>query len=262
MADPRINLYLSHRVRRDRPQMRLFCFPYAGGNALVFQRWHSLFPLWIEICPIQYPGRGNRIREKPFTNAKPLGQEVTEAIKPLLDLPYAFFGHSMGALIAFDVIHNLRKQHKQLPFHLFVSAVRAPQFRNRDRISFDMPDAEFIEELRRLNGTPNEVLEHAELMALMLPMLRADFSVAQTYEQVANELPLSCPISAYGGDADISVSRKELEGWREQTMGAFSFEMFAGDHFYLHSSEEVLKSRIEEQFRRSMLSGPAVEVSH
>lgn len=261
MADAQTNLYLAQRVRRTQPEMRLFCFPYAGGSAMVFQRWHRLFPESIEICPIQYPGRGNRLREKPFTNARPLAQEVTEALTDVLDLPYAFFGHSMGALIAFEVARGLRRKQKPLPRHLFVSSVRAPQYRNRDQLSFDMPDAEFIDELRSLNGTPNEVLENSELMALMMPMLRADFSVAQTYEFV-EETPLSLPISVYGGENDVSVSATELEGWRGQTAGPFSLEMFNGDHFYLHSSETLLTTRIQSQLSRSLRRDLVLEVSH
>ena len=231
MAAVQSNPYLSNRVRRARPDMRLFCFPYAGGNAVVFQRWNQLFPSTIEIAPLQYPGHGNRMREKLFTSARDLAQDLTPALMSDLEVPYAFFGHSMGALIAFEVARELRRRQKPLPRQLFVSAVRAPQFRNRDHISFNMPDDEFIQELRRLNGTPEEVLENKELMAIMLPILRADFSVAQTYEFV-EEMPLSFPISVYGGRDDVSVSTDELEGWRGQTTGPTSVEMFGGDHFF------------------------------
>ena len=246
MADVKPNLYLAQRPRRTRPEMRLFCFPYAGGSAMVFQKWHRVFPESIEICAIQYPGRGNRLREQAFTSSKPLAQEVTEALLPVLDVPFAFFGHSMGALIAFDVTRELRRRQKPLPKHLFLSGVRAPHLRLHDRVAFDLPEPEFIEELRRLNGTPTEVLENAELMALMIPMLRADFSVAQGYEFV-EETPLSVPMSVYGGTDDPSVSVTELEGWRGQTTGPFSVQMFAGDHFYLHSSETVLTAAIQRQ---------------
>jgi medium-chain acyl-[acyl-carrier-protein] hydrolase len=260
MADLKPNLYLARRARRTRPEMRLFCFPYAGGSAMVFQKWHRAFPESIEICPIQYPGRGNRLKEQPFTSSKPLAHEVTEALLPVLDVPFAFFGHSMGALIAFDVTRELRRRQKPLPRHLFLSAVRAPQLRLHDRNAFDLPEPEFIEELRRLNGTPNEVLENAELMELMIPMLRADFSVAQAYEFV-EETPLSVPMSVYGGTEDPSVSITELEGWREQTTGPFSVHMFGGDHFYLHSSETVLMAAIQRQLVESKRSDLVQEVS-
>lgn len=260
MADVKPNLYLAQRSRRTPPQMRLFCFPYAGGSAMVFQKWHRVFPEHVEICAIQYPGRGNRLKEQPFTSSRPLAQEVTEALLPVLDLPFAFFGHSMGALIAFDVTRELRRRQKPLPSQLFLSGSRAPHLRLQDQAAFDLPEPEFIEELRRLNGTPNEVLENAELMALMIPMLRADFSVAQGYEFV-EEMPLSCPMSVYGGTDDPSVSITELEGWREQTTGAFSLQMFAGDHFYLHSSETLLTAAIQRQLIESKRSDLALEVS-
>lgn len=239
--------------------MRLFCFPYAGGNATLFRSWQRLFPESIEICPLQYPGRGNRMRERPFTSVGPLAQDITQALLPLLDLPFAFFGHSMGAILAFEVTRELRKRHKPLPFHLFLSAARAPQFRSRDLHAYDLPEPEFIEEVRRLNGTPNEVLENAELMALMLPMLRADFEASQTYAYVEEGGPLSCPLSVYGG-TDDSFSIAELEGWREQTTGAFSMHMFRGDHFYLHASETLLTGRLLRELQQSAtarLVGPS-----
>jgi medium-chain acyl-[acyl-carrier-protein] hydrolase len=189
------------------------------------------------------------LREQPFTRVAPLVQDVARVLLPLLDLPFAFFGHSLGAIIAFEVARQLRREQRPLPVHLFISAGRAPQFRDRERVAYDLPEAEFIEELRRLNGTPAEVLENPELMQLMLPMLRADFAVAETYTYVP-EPPLSCPISAYGSTDDKSVSRAELEGWRNHTTGAFSLQMFRGDHFYLQSSESILTGTLISQLRR------------
>jgi medium-chain acyl-[acyl-carrier-protein] hydrolase len=256
------NPYVAYRVVRPGAQMRLFCFPYAGGSAVMFRGWQRLFPEWIEICPVQYPGRGNRIKEALFTKVDPLAKGITQALLPLLDLPFAFFGHSMGAILAFEVSRELRRRRKPLPVHLFLSAVRAPQFPNPDPPVFDLPEAEFIAELRRLNGTPNEVLENAELMALMLPMLRADFTVSQTYNYVHEGGPLACPLSIYGGVDDPSFINAELEGWREHTSGTFSLHMFAGDHFYLHSSETLLTAKLLNELMRSKEGTLVSEVSH
>ncbi len=250
MADTHASVYLPYRVKRTHAQMRLFCFPYAGGNAAVFQKWHRLFPEWIEVCPLQYPGRGNRMREPPFTNAIPLAHDLARALPSLLDLPFAFFGHSMGGIIAFEVVRELRRKQLPQPLHLFVSSIRAPQFPNRDGLAYDMPEPQFKVELRRLNGTPNEVLENDELMGLMLPMLRADFSVAQTYAYVEEER-LSFPLTVYGGLEDPSVSLTELEGWREHTRGEFKLQMFSGDHFYLHASELLLTADVLRELRAS-----------
>lgn len=249
MAHPQANLYLAYSLTRMRARLRLFCFPYAGASGRVFQKWPRLFPETIEVCPIQYPGRGNRLREQPFTQAAPLAQNIAEALRPLLDIPFAFFGHSMGATLAFEVVRQLRREQKPPPVHLFISARRAPQSRMSERVAYDLPEPEFMEELRRLNGTPAEVLENPELMHLMLPTLRADFAVAQTYTYVS-EPPLSCPISAYGGTEDKSVTRAELEGWRDQTTDAFSLQMFRGDHFYLQESESILTGTLISQLRR------------
>ena len=256
MPDPQANPYLAYRVARKNPRMRLFCFPYAGGNATMFQRWQRAFPEFIEICPLQYPGRGNRMRDTPFTSLVPLAHDVSKAIETLLDLPFAFFGHSMGALIEFEVARDFRRKQKPLPRHLFASASRAPQAPYGDTISFDLPTPVFLEELRRLNGTPLEVLENAELMELMLPMLRADFSVAQTYLCV-EEPPLACPFSVYGGTDDRSVTKNELEEWCQQTTGSCSVQLFAGDHFYLHAAEKALTERIALELTR-IVTGPAL----
>jgi len=257
VEDVQPNVYLPYRVKRTRPQLRLFCFPYAGGNAAIFQKWHRAFPDSIEVCPVQYTGRGKRIREPLFTNAIPLAHDVSQALVSLLDLPFAFFGHSMGGIIAFEVAREFRREQLPLPLHLFVSSVRAPQFPNRDQIAFNMPEPQFKEELRRLNGTPREVLENDELMNLMLPMLRADFSVAQTYPYVEEDR-LSCPLTVYGGMEDPSVSLPELEGWRAQTTGTFKLEMFRGDHFYLHASEALLTGEVLKELRDS---APALSAS-
>ena len=243
MANPRVNSYLTHPLTKTNPQLRLFCFPYAGGSGRVFQKWPRLFPETIEVCPLQYPGRGNRLREKPFNRISALAADIAEALMPLFDTPYVLFGHSMGATVAFELARHLRRANKTLLGHLFVSACTPPHFPRQDSKVYELPEPEFIEELRRLNGTPDEVLEHPELMQLMLPMLRADFEAVQTYSYVP-EPPLSCPLTVYGGTEDESVSREKLEGWSEHTTGPFSLQMIQGDHFFLNNSESALTRNI------------------
>ena len=218
--------------------MRLFCFPYAGGSSRIFQNWPKLFPNTIEVCPLQYPGRGNRLREQAFKSITALAADITESLLPLFDVPFAFFGHSMGATVAFEVARQLRRSNNPLPTHLLVSGCSAPHL-PKDDLFYNLPEPEFIHELRLLKGTPVEVLEHPELMQLLLPMLRADFEAVQTYEYVP-EAPLSCPISAYGGSEDEEVLEPDLEAWREHTTGPFTLQILKGDHFYLHTSESLL----------------------
>jgi len=217
-------------------RLRLFCFPYAGGGAAIYRLWPQSLPSEVEACMAQLPGRGTRLREEPFTNLDALVAAIAEAIAPLLDKPFALFGHSMGAMISFELARRLREQGQPQPSHLFISGRRAPQLPNDDPISYNLPDAELGQELLRLNGTPKEVLEHPELMELMLPLLRADFSVVETYDYRPG-VPLDCPLTVFGGLRDAEVSREQLEAWREQTTSEFALRMLPGDHFFLNDAQ-------------------------
>ena len=219
--------------------MRLFCFPYAGGRASVFRTWPDGLPAEIEFYAIELPSRGRRIKEPPITRMEPLVRGIADAIEPLLDKPFCFFGHSMGALISFELARLLRREGRPQPSHLFVSGATAPQIKDADPVKFDLPEPEFLDVIRRLNGTPSEVLENEELLQLMLPMLRADFELLQMYEYT-DEPPFSFPITACGGLQDQEVTRQDLEGWRVQTTAAFILRNFPGDHFFLHSDRSRL----------------------
>ncbi len=218
--------------------MRLFCFPYAGGGVHAFRAWADNLPKTVEVCPVQLPGRGARMMEAPFTQMLPLVQAAAEALLPHLDKPFAFFGHSMGALVSFEVARWLRRQSGPEPIHLFVSGCFAPDIPDPYPLH-NLPDPELLEGLRRLNGMPQEALENAELMRLLLPTLRADCTVTETYTYT-DEPPLNCPISAFGGLQDHLVGRTHLEAWRQQTTAFFSLRMFPGDHFFLHSAQPLL----------------------
>jgi medium-chain acyl-[acyl-carrier-protein] hydrolase len=158
-----------------------------------------------------------------------------------LDKPFALFGHSMGALVAFELARELRRQNRPVPLHLFVSARRAPQCSQLERKRHLLPAPEFIQDLRELGGTPEAVLKDSSLMELMLPLLRADFALVETYEYKP-EATLSCPITVFGGNADRDVPLQELCEWKEQTHNEFRLQMFQGDHFYLlHREAEVVR---------------------
>jgi medium-chain acyl-[acyl-carrier-protein] hydrolase len=184
--------------------------------------------------------------EPPVTRLSPLIEALAEALFPLLDIPFAFFGHSMGALVSFELARRLRRESAVQPIRLFISADRAPQIPNRDPPIHSLPEGEFLVELCRLNGTPREVLEDDELRAIMLPLLRADFAVYETYEY-STEPPLDCPISAFGGLQDQRVSRDDLEAWRDQTSVAFSLRMFPGDHFFLNTTRPSLLEALSQE---------------
>jgi len=220
-------------------RLRLFCFPYAGGSAPAFRTWTAGLPAKVEVCPVQLPGRGSRLSEPPFTRLAPLVETLAHVLSPLLDKPFAFFGHSLGALISFELARQLRRQYGVHPVRLFVSAASAPQIPPASAPLHALSDSALLKALCRLNGTPAEVLEHAELMQLMLPTLRADFAVYETYVYSA-EPPLNCPVAAFGGLQDHRVGRSDLSAWRDQTCASFSLRMFPGDHFFLNTDQRLL----------------------
>jgi medium-chain acyl-[acyl-carrier-protein] hydrolase len=233
-------------------RLRLFCFPYAGGAASIFRAWPDALPPSIQVCPIQLPGRENRLREPVYTRLEPLVQALTPALQPYLDMPYAFFGHSLGALIAFEIIRIFIRQNSPGPIHLFVSGHTAPQVPDKDPPIHQLSKPEFIKVLGRLNGTPKEVLQNAELMELLIPLLYADFTINETYVYAAGE-PLDCPISAFGGLQDDQVNRYDIAAWRDQTRGAFTLRMLPGDHFFLHSARSLLLRTIAQDLAQSMI---------
>lgn len=239
MSSSVANHWISRPEPRSLAPSRLFCFPYAGGGATIFRSWPEGIPQTTEVCTVQLPGRGPRIRETPFSRMRPLVSALTDALLPLFDKPFAFFGHSMGAWVSFEVARRLRTKHQIEPFHLFVSGAWAPQTPRRETPMYDLPDAEFIEAVRVLNGTPGELLDNPELMSVVLPLLRADFAVCETYTYT-NGPRLKCPITVFGGLQDRRLTRSDLEAWREQTTGSFSMRMFPGGHFFLHAKESPL----------------------
>jgi medium-chain acyl-[acyl-carrier-protein] hydrolase len=234
-----VNSWVSVPQPLDQARIRLFCFPYAGGSSLIYRKWPEELPNEVEVLLLQLPGRGSRLHEPPFTQLDALVQAIGESILPYLNKPFAFFGHSMGALISFELARYLRRVEGPTPAQLFLSGRTGPQILDADPPTYDLPEDEFLEELRRLNGTPLEVLEHPELMKLMIPLLRADFSVCQTHAHKV-EPPLSCPITAFGGLKDHEIPRESLEAWREHTAAEFKLRMLPGDHFFLNSDQPQL----------------------
>ena len=213
-------------------KLRLFCFPYAGGGASVFRAWAGRLPPGVSVCPVRLPGRETRLSERPFDSMDELVATLRKVIDPYLDKPFAFFGHSLGAVIAFELARLLAAPCTCL----FVSAARAPQLR-RDHVPPPPPsDDELIAELRRLDGIPRELLDNRELMQLALPALRADTALYRNYVYREGP-PLQCPIRAYGGLDDERITRWHLETWAEQTTQSFHVEMFPGGHFFLQTHQ-------------------------
>lgn len=234
-------------ARRAAPRIRLLCFPYAGGGAGVFGGWSALLPDSIEIWSLQLPGRETRLREPPVRSMQEIVAQLTTLPVELNDLPFAFFGYSLGALIAFETARALRRAGAAMPRHFFVAASIAPQAEHANEpLIHRLPDERFFEGLRRYQGIPEALLANAEFMSLLLPMLRADFEVLETYRHVA-EPPLNVPMSAYGGLDDPEIGPEEIVAWNEQTSAGFTIQFFPGDHFFLRTAAKPLLAAVARE---------------
>lgn len=235
---------------------RLFCFPFAGGGASVFRNWAAHVAGDIELVAIQLPGRESRIAETPFTSIRDICAALAVDIAPMLDRPYAFYGHSLGSLVGFSLARELRRIGAPMPIHLFLSGRRAPHLPSGRRPLYDLPREELLAELGRLEGTPRAVLENEELLELFLPLLRADFQVNETYEH-ATQPPLPCGASVMGGLTDEAADRAQLEAWQEHFEGKVDVSMFPGGHFYVDQALAAIGSRISA--RMAQLLRPRAE---
>jgi medium-chain acyl-[acyl-carrier-protein] hydrolase len=241
----------------SRKRLRLLCFPYAGGSASSFSKWYARLPEMVDVCPIELPGRGRRIADRAFTHVQALAQALIKDVLPYFDLPVVFFGHSMGALISFELARAMRKTGVQ-PVGLIVSGRRAPHSPLTAPRTFNLPDRDFTEELRRMKGTPDDVLEHAEFMEFMLPILRADFELCQTYTYLP-EPPIHCPITLFMGEQDEEAKRQYIDAWKEQTLAEFRTYVIPGDHFFLRTEETLFLRMISAELKRLMaaMNSPA-----
>jgi acyl transferase domain-containing protein/surfactin synthase thioesterase subunit len=225
------------------PSLRLFCLPYAGAGASIFRSWAETLPSEIEVCAIQLPGREDRLGETLLTRLAPLVKTLAPIVQPYLEIPFAFFGHSMGGLVSFELVRELRRQGSPLPTHLLMSAIRAPQLPDLNLPIHRLPEPHFLEALRRLQGTPEAILQNTELMKLLSPSIRADLAIFENYIYAA-EPQLPCPITVFGGAQDPLVLPEDLAGWKDQTLSDFALQMFPTDHFFLHRDRDALLAAI------------------
>jgi medium-chain acyl-[acyl-carrier-protein] hydrolase len=249
--------WIAHSRPNPQSRLRLFCFPFAGGGASTYKSWVDALPAVIEVCPIQLPGREGRLADPPFKRMQPLVDAISEIILQMLDKPFAFFGHSMGARISFELARRLVASHNQRPVHLFVSACPSPQLPSNVS-TYDLPDDKLIERLRTLNGTPSLVMNHPGVLRMLLPCIRADF---ETYDTSIYSLgpALDCPITAFGGTEDAVVNPGQLAHWRDLTTSSFSLHVLKGHHFFLHENQPLILKIVSAQLDR--LLGPSIETA-
>lgn len=224
---------------------RLFCFPYAGGGSYIYTDWVHDFPPDIELIAVQPPGRGRRFAEPAFVRIDALIQNLSQTLLDNFNdgIPFAFFGHSMGALVAYELTQTLRQQGNPQPHMLFVSGHRAPHVPDRYPPVHKMPKETFINKLRDYNGTPQEILDNNEFLELFLPTLRADFTLCETYSYQERD-PLHCPIFAFGGISDPQITTEDINAWQAHTTNTFRMRMFVGDHFFLREAQSTLTALI------------------
>ena len=237
--------------RRPTPaaRMRLYCFSYAGGSAASFADWHAALNPAIDVCAVQLPGRGSRYAEAPISSMPELVDALGRALAPLDALPCVFFGHSLGALVAFELARHWARQGVAQPHGFIASGARAPAMRgDTSRKLHLLDDPALIGALGDYNGTPPELLAHAELMELVLPTIRADFALSERY--VYMKARLAVPLAVFSGRSDEFVSEAQVEGWRYETTGPCDVHWFDGDHFFINPLRDAVIATIERQLSR------------
>jgi medium-chain acyl-[acyl-carrier-protein] hydrolase len=233
----------SRWVVRPRPvpqaRMRIFCLPYAGGSATIYRLWaQALYPS-VEVCAVELPGHGSRLGEPLLTRMDRLVDALGAAVTPLLDRPFALFGHSMGALVAFELACRLAADGGPSPEHLFVSGYSPPQLPLPPPKKHQLPAREFLNMIQRFGGTPPELFQYPQLLEMYIPVLRADLELIETYCYRVRP-PLACPVTALGGSHDDHAPSATLQGWADHTLGGFQHRELPGGHFFLRDAEPAV----------------------
>ncbi|WP_172381387.1 thioesterase II family protein [Streptomyces sp. MNP-20] len=218
---------------------RLYCFPSAGASAASFAPWRRFAPGGVTVCPVQPPGRAERFREPPYDRSDALVDDLAHALRDQFTGTYALYGHSLGALVAFELARRLRRAGATPPVHLFVSGRAAPHLPDVRRPLRDLPADDLIRAVAGLGGTPEEVLRASDVMELLLPLLRADLTVNETYAY-RDEPPLDVPLTVFGGRRDPRADEAEILAWESLTSAAFQVRTFPGGHFFINERAEEL----------------------
>lgn len=240
------------KVNND-AKIRLFCFPYAGSSAVVTYKFLvDSLPEEIEVCPVEFPGRGSRMAENLISDIDKAVQLIGAAIPGFLDKPYLFLGHSMGALVAFELSHYLKTNLNSQPLKLYLSAHRAPSIEKDGKMMHILKENEFLDELIKMNGLADEILEHRELLDLMLPVIKNDYKLCETY-RFKSKNKLDIPFQIFGGSNDKDVSLEHLKAWNELTSAYIKIEIIEGDHFFLTKNKENFLQKFKNYLNSDLL---------
>ncbi len=233
--------------------VRLICIPYAGGGPAMFRTWSTQLPAQVGVFAALLPGQGSRIREVPPDQTGAFAAELVANMEPYLDEPYALFGYSMGALVAFEMTRLLRSQGRPLPTNLFVAARRAPQVPDTAAPLHVLPNSAFVKGIQsRYGGIPEAIMNDAELMTLFTPVLRANFTMIETY-RYQDEEPLDLPIVAFGGTRDKTTDEAALSAWGRQTKRSFNYQLFDGDHFFIQQHQSSVLDTVKRTLKPFMI---------
>lgn len=228
-----------------RERIKLFCFPYAGGSSFIYNEWRKFFDDDIEIIAVELQGRGKRITEPLYKDLDHVIEDMFLILKEQIDgAPYMFFGHSMGAMIAYELCQRLLEENRSLPEHVFFSGRGAPHILREDKEKFHMmSDEKFKEEVLSLGGTPPEIFSHPELLEFYLPILRSDFEIAESdiSREIINPLPFDITVFL-GKEEDITAS--QACGWKEHTTKSCTISYLNGEHFFLHDHVKTIAERV------------------
>ena len=235
--------WLPFRRERTGAKVQLWCFPHAGGSASIYLPWRPELGAAVDICSLEPPGRGTRAAEPLFLRMDPLVDALVDEVAPAMTPPFAFFGHSMGATVAFELARRLEAIGAPTPVLLFASAARAPHIADPDASQNPPPDDAVLETVRTLGGAPAEVLDDPFMRDQLLPVWRADFGLHIAYVH-RRGAPLSCPITAFGGTSDPRVPTHAVEAWRQHTRSRFRCRLLSGGHFFLRPRQRELLDEI------------------
>ena len=238
--------WIAYRQPNPNARLRLFCFHYLGGAASVFREWSDALPSDIEVCPVQLPGREARLKEQSFTEFVPLIETLGQVLEPYLDKPFAFYGHSLGTLIGFELARLLRQQYGLSPIHLLVGGLQAPHVCISKLNTRSSYSEQMLNYLLDISEVPQSILDDQPLFEQFMHTFKADTQLLQSYIY-SQEKALDCPISAFGGTDDPVVSPEELAQWYRHTSSTFKLQMLPGQHMFLKSSRELLLEAISQE---------------
>lgn len=230
-------------MRMDK--VKLFCFPFSGGSSAIYLSLFKRISPQIEILPVELPGRSKRFSEKPLECLESAALDLYQGISDNLDNSYAFFGHSLGCLLIYELMQIIARNNRECPIHIFLSGGIPPHFKGKTDLH-TYSDQEFLTEIIRMGGIPESIVENKEFLNFFLPLIRSDYKMYETYTAKADFFKFPCAITALSGTKDYLANFESSKNWSLYTMKSCSHKLFEGDHFFIKSHSEEVGQLIEK----------------